>query len=204
MEKERFAGHGGGGGGLPPPFGGRLPSFPSPSPVKLEISPPPGSSSGQPEFSNDLDLSAMLDFPPRNRGHRRAHSEILGLPDDISFDSDLGIVGGPGEGPSLSDEADDDLLSMYMDMEQFGEPSPSPANERPRVRHQHSQSMDGSTSVKAELLSGAGSEGPSVVDAKKAMSAAKLSELALIDPKRAKRYKQFCFVFNTTLLMLTK
>lgn len=55
--------------------------------------------------------------------------------------------------------------------------------ERPRVRHQHSQSMDGST----ELLE-SGAEGlSSLAEAKKAMSAAKLADIALVDPKRAKR-----------------
>ena len=51
-------------------------------------------------------------------GHRRAHSEILTLPDDISFDSDLGVVGG-FEGPSFSDETEEDLFSMYLDMDKF-------------------------------------------------------------------------------------
>ncbi|KAJ6420542.1 hypothetical protein OIU84_027975, partial [Salix udensis] len=59
-------------------------------------------------------------------------------------------------------------------------------SERPRVRHQHSQSMDGSTTIKPEMLM-SGSEEASPADSKKAVSAAKLAELALIDPKRAKR-----------------
>ncbi|XP_071707049.1 probable transcription factor PosF21 isoform X2 [Rutidosis leptorrhynchoides] len=156
-------------------------------------------------FSHDV--SRMPDNPPRNMGHRRAHSEILTLPDDISFDSDLGVVGG-FEGPSFSDETEEDLFSMYLDMDKFnsssatssfqaGEPSagqvsagfgPGPdnfgqgSNERPRVRHQHSQSMDGSTTIKSEML-----EETSGSDAKKAMSAAKIAELSLVDPKRAKR-----------------
>ncbi|CAI0541118.1 unnamed protein product [Linum tenue] len=159
----------------------------------------------------------MPDNPPKNLGHRRAHSEILTLPDDISFDSDLGVVGGGADGPSFSDETEEDILSVYLDMEklnyssatsgfQAGEASnPGFASgslhgggsaamsvdggapsERPRIRHQHSQSMDGSTSIKDEMLM-SGSEDASAVDSKKAMSAAKLAELALIDPKRAKR-----------------
>lgn len=166
-------------------------------------------------FSHDI--SRMPDNPPKKLGHRRAHSEILTLPDDISFDSDLGVVGGV-DGPSFSDETEEDLLSMYLDMDKFnsssatssfqvGEPSSAAAcsgsasayvaatpsekmtgnsNERPRFRHQHSQSMDGSTTIKQELLM-SGSEETSAADSKKAMSAAKLAELALIDPKRAKR-----------------
>ncbi|KVI08157.1 Basic-leucine zipper domain-containing protein [Cynara cardunculus var. scolymus] len=154
----------------------------------------------------------MPDNPPKTLGHRRAHSEILTLPDDISFDSDLGVVGG-FDGPSFSDETEEDLFSMYLDMDKFnsssatstfqaGESSSSavqvsaaltslPENlvpsssERPRVRHQHSQSMDGFTTIKPEMLT-SGPEETSPSD-KKAISAAKLAELALVDPKRAKR-----------------
>ncbi|KAL9268181.1 putative transcription factor PosF21 [Drosera capensis] len=166
-----------------------------------------GSETGR--FSHDL--SRMPETPVRNAGHRRAHSEILTLPDDISFDSDLGVLGG-ADGPSFSDETEEDLLSMYLDMDkvngggssatstfQVGEPSSGAVvagggqlgvngkeNERGRVRHQHSQSMDGTMSIKPELLV-AGGEESSGADVKKAMSAAKLAELALVDPKRAKR-----------------
>ncbi|KAK4784020.1 hypothetical protein SAY86_018388 [Trapa natans] len=191
--------------------------------------PPPHGQSGLSSFSGpDMshfspDLSRMTDNPPRNMGHRRAHSEILTLPDDLSFDSDLGVVGGAADGPSLSDETEEDLLSMYLDMDklnssvvssfQAGDSSSTPVSagpvamehvssmgagnassealaegpiERPRIRHQHSQSMDGSTSIKTEMLM-SGSEEPSPAETKKAAAAAKLAELALIDPKRAKR-----------------
>ncbi|KAI4372463.1 hypothetical protein MLD38_010690 [Melastoma candidum] len=218
-------------GGLPPTpsrrFSGFSPNAP-PFTIKSESNPPPpppprptSSSSGGggsfpgPDFGLHHDIiSQMPDNPPKSRGHRRAHSEILTLPDDLSFDSDLGVVG-VGDGPSFSDETEEDLLSIYLDMEKFGasatsslqlgEPSYSASldvgavaeslgteskgpgsNERPRIRHQHSQSMDGSTSIKPEMLI-SGSEEVSPADAKKAMSAAKLAELALIDPKRAKR-----------------
>ncbi|KAK4750341.1 hypothetical protein SAY87_027790 [Trapa incisa] len=168
-----------------------------------------GSARDSSHFSQDI--SRMPDNPPRNLGHRRAHSEILTLPDDLSFDSELGVVGATvADGPSLSDEIEEDLLSMYLDMDKFNcsaEQSPSVSaspglcvdvgnssleasaagpSEKPRVRHQHSQSMDGSTSIKPEMLV-SGSEEPSATDAKKAISTAKLAELALIDPKRAKR-----------------
>ncbi|KAL1535333.1 putative transcription factor PosF21, variant 2 [Salvia divinorum] len=182
----------------------------------------PGSSSEQGHFGHGMqsdsrqfshDISRMPDNPPKNIGHRRAHSEILTLPDDISFDSDLGVVGGL-DGPSFSDDTEDDLLSMYLDMDKFnstsatssfqvGESSNAMAveqglssgplgaagqslTEKPRIRHQHSQSMDGSTTIKSEMLM-SGSEDAVSADVKKAMSAAKLAELALIDPKRAKR-----------------
>ncbi|KAF8402359.1 hypothetical protein HHK36_013313 [Tetracentron sinense] len=215
------------GGGFPPPSA-RYSTFSSPGSsfnVNSEASPstfPPPAPSATPEsghfvqgMSSDSspfshDISKMSDFPSKNRGHRRAHSEILSLPEDISFDSELGVVGS-ADGPSMSDEIDEDLFSMFMDMEKFNPSSatslfeadePSLAaeaaniqsseklvigsNERPRVRHQHSQSMDGSTSIQPDLLV-SGMEGGSVSEDRKAISAAKLSDLALVDPKRAKR-----------------
>ncbi|KAL0723867.1 hypothetical protein Bca4012_038466 [Brassica carinata] len=194
-------------GGLPPPSGrySTLPSFP-------HLNPPSGSSSTPDANRFSHDISRMPDNPPKNNlGHRRAHSEILTLPDDLSFDSDLGVVGGAADGPSFSDDTDEDLMSMYLDMDKFnssasssGEPSElvwrnelggsssnlqstTPGSERPRIRHQHSQSMDGSTSIKPEMLMSGNEDVSGGVDSKKAISAAKLSELALIDPKRAKR-----------------
>ncbi|KAK8548301.1 hypothetical protein V6N13_054898 [Hibiscus sabdariffa] len=201
--------------GLPPPSG-RYSGFSSAGNALNSF----GQSSDSNRFSHDI--SKMPDNPPKNLGHRRAHSEILTLPDDISFDSDLGVVG-TGDGPSYSDDTEEDLFSMYLDMDKFnsssatsnfqlGESSATTgaqatapvaagagtemngenasvtvgSSEKPRVRHQHSQSMDGSTSIKPEMLM-SGSEEVSPADSKKAMSAAKLAELALIDPKRAKR-----------------
>ncbi|GKD49963.1 probable transcription factor PosF21, partial [Tanacetum coccineum] len=43
-------------------------------------------------FSDDF--STMPETPPKYTGHRRARSEVVTLLDDISFDSDLGFVGG--------------------------------------------------------------------------------------------------------------
>ncbi|KAE8712331.1 putative transcription factor PosF21 [Hibiscus syriacus] len=201
--------------GLPPPSG-RYSGFSAVGNALNSF----GQSSDSNRFSHDI--SKMPDNPPKNLGHRRAHSEILTLPDDISFDSDLGVVGA-ADGPSYSDETEEDLFSMYLDMDKLnsssatstfqvgessaatGDPATAAAaagagtgtngenasitvgsSEKPRVRHQHSQSMDGSTSIKPEMLM-SGSEEASPADSKKAMSAAKLAELALIDPKRAKR-----------------
>ncbi|KAG7568765.1 Basic-leucine zipper domain [Arabidopsis thaliana x Arabidopsis arenosa] len=194
-------------GGLPPPSpSGRCSAFSEAGPI--------GHGSDANRMSHDI--SRMLDNPPKKIGHRRAHSEILTLPDDLSFDSDLGVVGNAADGASFSDETEEDLLSMYLDMDKFnssatssaqvGEPSgtawknesmmqtdstSNPQNtlnsfgERPRIRHQHSQSMDGSMNINEMLMSG--NEDDSAIDAKKSMSATKLAELALIDPKRAKR-----------------
>ncbi|CAK7322644.1 unnamed protein product [Dovyalis caffra] len=228
MDKDKSPSHHN--SGLPPPSG-RYSSFsptgssynvkpeqsPSTFPPKAPVSSSDPSHFGHGSDSNRFshDISRMSDNPPKNLGHRRAHSEILTLPDDISFDSDLGVVGGGTDGPTYSDETEEDLFSMYLDMDKFntssatsafqvGESSapgmpgqalaPLPAtvdlgtgpSERPRVRHQHSLSMDGSSTIKPEMLM-SGSEDGSHGDSKKAISAAKLAELALIDPKRAKR-----------------
>lgn len=215
MEQDKSPNHG---SGLPPPSG-RYSGSGLVSPVKSE--PPPSSSSSLPPLSPNEsgqfshEISQMLDSRPKTIRHRRAHSEILTLPDDLSFDSDLGVVGGGADGPSFSDDTEEDLLSMYFDMDKFnsssmtsefqaGETSSAAtggndsvqsfgrgSSEKPRIRHQHSQSMDGSTSIKPEMLMSGSSEEPSRVDSKKAMSAAKLAELALVDPKRAKRYISF-------------
>ncbi|PRQ37854.1 putative transcription factor bZIP family [Rosa chinensis] len=228
MDKDKSPAHG---EGLPPPSGrysSHLPTYnvktepsssPSFPPLASGATVEPGHfGHGMSTESNHFshDISRMPDYPPRKLGHRRAHSEIVTLPDDIGFDSDLGVVG-VADGPSFSDETEEDLLSMYLDMDKFnsssaksafqmGEPSASatpaaPAtravtsstenismaiHERPRVRHQHSQSMDGSTTIKTEMLVSS-SEEMFAADSRKAMSATKLSELALIDPKRAKR-----------------
>ncbi|KAI3994637.1 hypothetical protein MKX01_027527 [Papaver californicum] len=225
MEKEKSQNSqihgGGGGGGLPPPSMNRYTAFPSSSsasPSSVVSAPLQQTAElGHHNFSNDI--SGMSDLPRKNLGHRRAHSEILSLPDDLSFDSELGVVGGSVNDGCPSDETEDDLFSMYIDIDKFtsatsnesgigggsnvGQSSMSSLNseslvigssgssERPmRGRHQHSVSMDGSsTFIKPELLMGSGSEsgGPLSNEAKKALSAAKLSELALVDPKRAKR-----------------
>ncbi|VFQ83455.1 unnamed protein product [Cuscuta campestris] len=236
MDKDRAPSLGG--GSLPPcgrysPFASSNDGFSgNPEPSRSFNLPPLVGASGTSHFgigatsdSNcfSQDISQMPENPPKNLGHRRAHSEILALPDDICFDSDLGIVGG-FDGPSLSDENEEDLLSSYFDMDKFNSssatssflghgssssPAASPAgvsgssqapssatplagnvtsavSEKPRIRHQHSQSMDGSTTINPEMLR-SGADEPSTAESKKAISAANLAELALIDPKRAKR-----------------
>jgi hypothetical protein len=186
--------------------------------------PPPSSrAAGAPPKSSTPPLeyiSRMPDFPTRNTGHRRAHSEILSLPDDL----DLSAPGG-GDGPSLSDENDEELFSMFLDVEKLnsscgtlleakaesssaggGRGEGVGLGQATRPRHQHSQSMDESMSIEAEELVGApGTEGMSPAEAKKAVSAAKLAELALVDPKRAKRsVSHCCSRLLVTFLLLYK
>ncbi|KQJ99212.1 hypothetical protein BRADI_3g41817v3 [Brachypodium distachyon] len=165
-------GGGGGGNGLPP------------KPSRRDGAAPPES-----------DMSHMPESPRRAMGHRRAHSETIGgLPDDL----DLGVPGGGGGGEgraSLSDENEEELFSMFLDAEKLNASeaessscAPTGVGARPR-HHQHSHSMDASSSFDAEQLLGAAAavEGMSTAEAKKAMSNAKLAELALVDPKKAKR-----------------
>ncbi len=210
-------------------------------PMQDVTSPGPSSASGPgrlptPAHNFSNDVNRMPDTPPRQRGHRRAQSEIaFRLPEDVSFERDLGFH--CSEMPALSDDTED-LFSMYIDMEQInsfsatsgisgakasgdrgivplvpsyhsmspsmdGVPAvsnggrssiaiasgSSTASDIRRARHQHSNSMDGSTSFKHDLLTGE-FDG---VDVKKVMSSDKLADIALIDPKRAKRYDSLSF-----------
>ncbi|XP_078160617.1 transcription factor RF2a-like [Carex rostrata] len=213
----------------------------------------------------EADLSQMLDAPNRDPYHRRAHSEIIALPDDLTLD--IGV--------QSSDENEDDLFSLFIDMEKFEQneflqlsnnsaQAPNPAKDPMAdavtvaahgpigpatsgksigqgsegdkmevhslgtssgvgpsnagksmpagARHRYSLSLDDTGSdfgsaVKEELSypgsgSGSGSVsgsalglgtarlqevGMSPADAKKAMSNARLAELAISDPKKAKR-----------------
>jgi hypothetical protein len=159
------------------------------------------------------------DSPPRRTAprHRRAQSEILlgatALPDDLAFDAaDLGVV--VGETALPGDDEDEDeyedyeegsgggagggsrMFQMFLEAggrlsaEQPDHPAPYPPPLPARPRHQHSMSMDGSTSFASAASPGLG--GRAAADAKKAISDAKLAELALVDPKRAKRYVLAC------------
>lgn len=157
------------------------------------------------------DLSRMLDFPTRNV-HRRVQSENLGMPPNkVGFSSNLSDASN-GLGLSEENENEEDIISVYLDMEKlsstFGWPgleggeesrvatpqapspkenmSASPNEEKPMLRHKQSLSFDGFTMVKPEPLILDGERTPELVT-KRAMSAAKLAELALLDPKRAKR-----------------
>ncbi|GJN15571.1 hypothetical protein PR202_gb02494 [Eleusine coracana subsp. coracana] len=162
-----------------------------------------------PNHHTECDMSRMPDSPLRTPGHRRALSDMIGLPDDL----DLG-GGGAGDGPSLSsDENEEELFYMFINVDKLNSPGGASESEsscavtgggggeatrtmsaapgagvKPR-HHHHSHSMDASSSITTEQLFGtpAMMEGMSSAEAKKAMSAAKLAELALIDPKKAKR-----------------
>ncbi|KAG6513291.1 transcription factor RF2b-like [Zingiber officinale] len=144
-------------------------------------------------------------LPMRGSHHRRARSEFaFRLPED---DRGAAAVGGADEVGS-----DEDLFSTFMDIEKIGcklEASGSGSEgggectdrtaessglgEERKVgedvaganqKHRHSVSVDGSSaavSLKREPVFG------EVMEAKKAMTPEQLSELAVVDPKRAKR-----------------
>ncbi|XP_077241361.1 transcription factor VIP1-like [Tasmannia lanceolata] len=161
------------------------------------------------------DIDQMPDTPKRG-SHRRAQSETLfQLPDDILFDvdADFGSLdidisspdgndrAGNGVFPAAMDSAKSEESNGIMEKEKvvgnnhlrslsvdeaffddLGLGFQNPQNEKPRIQekrmHRHSNSMDGSSSS---------FEVESNDFVKKAMAADKLAELALIDPKRAKR-----------------
>ncbi|CAL9207381.1 unnamed protein product [Musa hybrid cultivar] len=134
-----------------------------------------------------------LDPAPHFGGphHRRAHSELA-----FRISEDLHL------GPA----SEDDVFRTYMDVEKIGsgmEDGEAPASEAAehsgprdrsavdclsgnegnaaaRPKHRHSNSVDASSS-RGEGVFG------DVMEAKKAMPPEKLAELAVIDPKRAKR-----------------
>lgn len=181
------------------------------------LSPPcPSNSSGlarvQQQFSSDV--NQMPDAPPRRGAHRRAQSEIAyrlpdelllerdvsadipELPDDISEDVfsdylETDLTGGIGAGCGTVNVRHSRSLSIDGVLGEFtdgrtgvgGVRSSRGPSDAPRPRHFHSNSMDGSTSLKQELLAC----DLDSLETKKAMAADKLAELALVDPKRAKR-----------------
>ncbi|KAH7302518.1 hypothetical protein KP509_23G076200 [Ceratopteris richardii] len=216
---------------LPPPYGGfshLLAPKKEPLTSTTEARTPVGSDvamngssvpGGSPNHHFNADMNVMPDMPPRIQGHRRAQSELqFRLPDDITFEHGESAV---FETPTVSDEANDDLFSIYFDVDQLsshsetssahmqGSISPSDMhsvpqqhvrslsmdrafadlnvnrgvlNVQPRPGHQNSNSVDGSVSLRRVQSSVS-----ECCEAKKAMTAAKLAELALLDPKRAKR-----------------
>lgn len=98
-----------------------------------------------------------------------------GKPHFRSLSVDADFFEGLNFGPSSSSSADDVC----------GGPVPSTAGVV-GPRHRHSSSMDGSTAAMTNSF-----EAMMVDSTKKAMAADRLQELALIDPKRAKRLDNF-------------
>ncbi|KAG1371483.1 transcription factor RF2b [Cocos nucifera] len=148
---------------------------------------------------------------PRGVHHRRVRSELaFRVPDDLDLSS-----GDPLAGGSIDDIGlEDDLFCTFMDIEKIGcklegsgsgseggvcrdraaESSEGGEDRKMgnaagavavRPKHRHSNSIDGS-SMSSGTTKGEGVCGE-VVEAKKAMTAEQLAELAAIDPKRAKR-----------------
>ncbi|KAL0365967.1 UNVERIFIED_CONTAM: Transcription factor VIP1 [Sesamum radiatum] len=145
------------------------------------------------------DLDQMPDTPTRRAQHRRAHSDTFFrfpdlddiLLDDVVADFNLDL---PPTPPSLLSNAPPPpakpdgarpgahLRSLSMDADFFeglGLDGPAAAAEvGAGPRHKHSNSMDGYSSATSSEVDS---------NQKKAMAADRLAELALIDPKRAKR-----------------
>ncbi|KAG8378116.1 hypothetical protein BUALT_Bualt08G0104700 [Buddleja alternifolia] len=160
-----------------------------------------------PYIPGRTDLDQMPDTPTRGALHRRAHSETFFrfpdlddiLLDDVVSDFNMdfpqtpvGPPPPPAAQPNKSGEtkpmAMAHLRSLSVDADFFdglGLDTPPPtaaaaaaAEAGPGPRHRHSNSMDGYSSATSSEVDST---------AKKAMAADRLAELALIDPKRAKR-----------------
>ncbi|KAG6435866.1 hypothetical protein SASPL_100747 [Salvia splendens] len=151
-----------------------------------------------PKFGNSAynpgraDLDQISDAPTRVPFHRRAHSEtFFRFPDldDILVDgvlADLNLETPPSIQAPQQKRSDGlaHLRSLSVDADFFeglvldGPPSAEAAP--PGPRHRHSNSMDeySSATSSCEVDS----------NAKKSVAADRLAELALIDPKRAKRF----------------
>ncbi|KAK6115667.1 hypothetical protein DH2020_007936 [Rehmannia glutinosa] len=152
-----------------------------------------------------IDLDQMPDTPTRRAQHRRAHSETFFrfpdlddiLLDDVVSDLNLELPPTPPSSllpngpppptqPSKTKEtrAEAHFRSLSMDADFFeglgldGPPAAVAGEVGPGRRHRHSNSMDGYSSATSSEVDS---------NAKKAMGADRLAQLALIDPKRAKR-----------------
>ncbi|XP_011101490.1 transcription factor VIP1 [Sesamum indicum] len=158
---------------------------------------------GSPYAPGRTDLDQMPDTPTRGAHHRRAHSDTFFrfpdlddiLLDDVVADFNLDLPQTPpslfptGPPPQFSKTNETKpmahLRSLSVDADFFeglGLDGPSPVGGAAEVgsgsRHRHSNSMDGCSSATSSEVDS---------NAKKTMAADKLAELALIDPKRAKR-----------------
>lgn len=152
-----------------------------------------------------VDLDQMPETPTRAAHHRRAHSEtFFRFPDldDMLVDSVFGDLVLPDEPPPLPDTRNDTktaanhLRSLSVDADFFDglnldESQPAAG---PRPRHRHSNSMDGYSSATSFEVDDY---------AKKAMANDKLAELALIDPKRAKRFDSVPCVDSLAIFVYT-
>ncbi|GLU07014.1 hypothetical protein SLE2022_239940 [Rubroshorea leprosula] len=139
---------------------------------------------------SDVDLSSLdLPAPPTNP----SPSHVIPIPADSSDDSSSNGQPRPSHPRQISSH----LRSLSVDSDFFDGlgltgPAVSGAAEEKsggklvagekRAHHRHSNSMDGSTSALFDLDSVMAVDG-----VKKAMAPDRLAELALIDPKRAKR-----------------
>ncbi|XP_042420530.1 transcription factor RF2b-like [Zingiber officinale] len=186
--------------------------FPNLNPARiLPPNAPPVESAGAAAANGSPSLFPAPSPQSRASHHRRARSELA-----LRFSDDLGGCDPVPAGSADEIGSEDDLFCTFMDIEKMGcklEPSGSGSeggdcadptaessgcgDERKagdpvgvaaasKPKHRHSFSVDGSsatpsTSTKRE---GVFSEG---IEAKKAMSAEQLAELAVVDPKRAKR-----------------
>ncbi|XP_072999153.1 probable transcription factor PosF21 [Typha latifolia] len=160
------------------------------------------------------DINQILDLPTKISVHCRAQSEIINLPDDINSICNLYALDNNDDDEELFSMLDDleKCNSSFEELSQLLEdepleplstkatiaPPPHSQDEslalscgerprlRPKQRHKHSQSIDESFSFSSELLT-LSMKGLSAIEKRKAMSVEKLVNIALVDPKKAKR-----------------
>ncbi|XP_030536559.1 probable transcription factor PosF21 [Rhodamnia argentea] len=120
----------------------------------------------------DMDrLNSSSAMPPLFQVGETSSAATVLLPPPLPPHSAVAVPLATATGPTLG------LASSYAE---------TSVGERTQMRHHYSQSMDGSMTINPEVLAPS-SQGPSGMERKKALSAAKLAELALVDPRRAKR-----------------
>ena len=176
-----------------------------------------------PNSNANLIPKILIPNPTRRRGHhRRAHSEIsFRISEDLLLEHDQEHEPTFLEPSAISDGTSEDLFSMYANMDNkisshvsmFSEmqtqmtspphmrtasvderlphtgPGPGPGGSR----HQHSASADGFVQ---DLFTS------EIFEYKKPMPPEKLAELALMDPKRAKRFGKLLVLREVTKIPL--
>ncbi|OAY79957.1 Transcription factor RF2b [Ananas comosus] len=188
------------------------PSLPFPFPHNAPA-PPPTVAPGAPGMFHSLNPAHCA--PMRGSSHRRARSELpFRIPGDLDLSSgdpmstgsleemgseddlfctfmDIEKIGGKLEGSGSGSEGgvcrDRTAESSGRAEDQTpGNAAAAGAAAPSRPKHRHSSSIDGASMMSSATTRAEGVFGD-VMEAKKAMTADQLAELAAIDPKRAKR-----------------
>lgn len=146
------------------------------------------------------DLDRMAETPNRTSYHRRSQSETFFrfpsdddiLLDDVVADFNFANI----DLPSLSSDAPVPTTTGDSSSKSEGESSDAVVVKSSGYNHSRSLSVD------ADFFNGIGDSVLMMVDnSKKALAPDKLAELALIDPKRAKRFNLFLRSFTVFVVL---